>query len=71
MNAEDSVRLRTLEERFAFLEKHVAAQDRAMLEMAERIDGVETKLRLLRERMADPGDSGGPGAVPDERPPHY
>jgi len=68
MNAEDSVRLRTLEERFAFLEKHVAAQDRAMLDMAERIDGVETKLRLLRERMADPG---GPGATPDERPPHY
>jgi len=64
MNAEDSVRLRTLEERFAFLEKH----DRAMLELAERIDGLESRLRRLRERMDDPG---GPGASPDARPPHY
>jgi len=68
MNAEDSVRLRTLEERFAFLEKHVAEQDRAMLELAERIDGLESRLRRLRERMDDPG---GPGASPDARPPHY
>ena len=62
-------RLGDLEVRYAFLEKHVAAQDRAMLEMAERLDRLEGRLRQLRERVEGGGPEGGLPA--DERPPHY
>lgn len=62
-------RLDNLEVRYAFLEKHVAAQDRAMLEMADRLDRLEGRLRQLRERV----EGGAPeDQLPaDERPPHY
>ncbi len=61
-------RLGNLEVRYAFLEQHVAEQDRAMLELAERIDRLETRLRQWLER--DP--RGGAGELStDERPPHY
>lgn len=62
-------RLGDLEVRYAFLEKHVAAQDRAMLEMAERLDRLEGRLRQLRERVEGGAQDGGLPA--DERPPHY
>ena len=62
-------RLDNLEVRYAFLEKHVAAQDRAMLEMADRLDRLEGRLRQLRERV----EGGAPedNQPADERPPHY
>lgn len=61
-------RLGTLEVRYAFLEKHLAEQDRAMLQMADRIDRLEARLKQLGDRVVR-GDEGGlPG---DERPPHY
>jgi SlyX protein len=62
-------RLATLETRYAFLERHVAEQDRAMLEMAERIDRLEARVRHLQERSEQQGGEGGMPA--DERPPHY
>ncbi len=68
MANETAERLGTLEIRYAFLEKHVAAQDRAMLEMAERIDRLEARLKQVGERVVR-GDEGGLPA--DERPPHY
>jgi uncharacterized coiled-coil protein SlyX len=62
-------RLATLETRYAFLERHVAEQDRAMLAMAERIDRLEARLRHMQERAEE---SGGAGSFPaDEKPPHY
>ena len=61
-------RLGNLEVRYAFLERHVAEQDRAMLEMAERIDRLEARLRQFLER----DERGGAGELAaDERPPHY
>ena len=68
MANEDSNRLDTLEFRYAFLEKHVAEQDRAMLELAARLDLLESRQKQLRERL-EQGTEG--GAMPDERPPHY
>jgi uncharacterized coiled-coil protein SlyX len=68
----DENRLRTLEERFLFLERHVAEQDRAMLGMAERIDKMEARLRLLQERLAAESATGGADpSPPDAPPPHY
>ena len=68
MANEESDRLVTLESRYAFLEKHVAAQDRAMLEMAARLDQLEARHKQLRERLEQRSDG---GAMTDERPPHY
>lgn len=61
-------RLADLEVRYAFLEKHVGEQDRAMLEMADRIDRIEARLRLLGDRLDHGDDSSMPA---NERPPHY
>ena len=62
MANDEAERLANLEVRYAFLERHVAEQDRAMLEMAARIDRIEARLKQL-------GDEG--GLPTDERPPHY
>lgn len=68
MANDESERLANMEVRYAFLERHVAEQDRAMLEMAGRIDRLEARLKQLGERV-ERGDEGGFPA--DERPPHY
>ena len=68
MANEESDRIGILESRYAFLEKHVAEQDRAMLEMAARIDLLEARLKQLHGRV-ERGTDG--GSLPDERPPHY
>jgi len=68
MANDESERLANLEVRYAFLERHVAEQDRAMLEMAARTDRIEARLKQLGERV-ERGDEG--GLPSDERPPHY
>lgn len=66
MNTDSEQRLARLEERLAWLQKHVTEQDRAMLDMAEVLDRLKHDLRALRERS----DSG-PAPLGEERPPHY
>lgn len=64
--------IRRLEEKIAYLERHVTEQDRAMLEMSDDITRLSREMKALRER--DSGGSAsarGEEAVPDERPPHY
>ena len=68
MANDEAERLANLEVRYAFLERHVAEQDRAMLEMAARIDRIEARLKQLGERVERGDESGLPT---DERPPHY
>ncbi len=63
-------RINRLEERLAWLERHVTEQDKAMLELAERLDRVQLELRLLRIKAAAGGDDSLPQAG-EERPPHY
>ena len=65
-------RIEKLEERVAWLEHHVTQQDKAMLEMAKRLDRVQAELLRLRERAtAEPATSPGGGIDPAaERPPH-
>lgn len=61
-------RLLRLEEKIAYLERHVTAQDRAMLELTEELDALRRELRRVREARADAGTAPEPA---DERPPHY
>lgn len=64
----DADRIRELEVKIAFLEKHVVEQDRAMLEMSDRLAALEKRLLGLHERL----ERGPDGPMPaDERPPHY
>ena len=65
-------RLDRLEERLAWLERHVEEQDKVMLAQAETIDRLRAELRLLRDRMvAQPADGLDRPSPSDERPPHY
>ena len=60
-------RLTRLEERYAHLQRHVAQQDKAMLEMADAIAKLKLDLAVLRSRSSDESE----GDAADDRPPHY
>jgi SlyX protein len=60
-------RMLRLEEKIAYLERHVTEQDKAMLEMADEIAALRRDVKRLRERPV--GEA--PTAAGDERPPHY
>jgi SlyX protein len=62
-----------MQEKIAYLERHVVEQDRAMLEMSEQLARLRTALLALRERLPEAGAGGGgePASPADERPPHY
>lgn len=67
-------RIQRLEEKIAYLERHVTEQDKAMLELAEELDSLRREVRSWRERAsAAAGPGGGTEAAPPEheRPPHY
>lgn len=63
-------RVDRLEERLAWLEKHVLAQDKAMLELHEEIDHLRKESSSLRDRL-DSAATEGDRSLPQERPPHY
>jgi SlyX protein len=64
--------IKRLEEKIAYLERHVTEQDKAMLELADELAVLRRELKALRGRP-DLRADGGPAdeAMPDERPPHY
>jgi len=64
-------RVQRLEEKVAYLERHVTEQDKAMLELAETLARLRLELQALRERAtgAAAGETGEDPA--DDRPPHY
>jgi SlyX protein len=61
--------LRRVEEKIAYLERHVVEQDKAMLELSDEIARLRLELRQLRAQRAP--QSGGEELPADERPPHY
>ncbi len=63
-------RIERLEERLAWLQRHVTEQDKAMLEFSRQLDRAVAELRLLRARLAS-GTESAPESAQDERPPHY
>lgn len=71
--SETENRIARLEERLAWFERHVAEQDKAMMELSDLVERLRREVLVLRERSAA-GASGGSGAneePADERPPHY
>jgi SlyX protein len=72
----EAERITRLEEKIAYLERHVTAQDKVMLELGDMLARVRAELKMLRERAGDSGAGGGAGRdeggeLRDERPPHY
>ena len=59
-----------LEERLAWLERHMIEQDKAMLEMSDDLTRLRRELLALRERQPT-GNSAEPDDTANERPPHY
>jgi SlyX protein len=65
-----SERIDRLEERLAWLQRHVVEQDKAMLEMAGQLDRLKSELTRLKQR-AGTAPAGPDPTMTDERPPHY
>ena len=63
--------IKRLEEKIAYLERHVVEQDKAMLEMAEDIARLRRELGAVRERTAELTQEVAADEPLDERPPHY
>lgn len=72
MSEATSEHVRELEIKIAFLEHHVAQQDRAMMELGRQLDRLERQVTRLSDSVKS-ADAGASGAMPagDERPPHY
>jgi len=65
--------IRRLEEKIAYLERHVTEQDKAMLELAENIASLRREVKMLRARApgGDTSAAGEGGEAGEDRPPHY
>jgi SlyX protein len=66
--------IQRLEEKVAYLERHVTEQDKVMMELADELAALRRELQRWRDRTASTAaaspldETGGPI---DERPPHY
>jgi len=63
--------LKRLEEKIAYLERHVVEQDKAMLEFAEDLARLRREVKSLREPQSGGASGEGGEELQDERPPHY
>lgn len=73
-NPVSNERIERLEERLAWLQRHITEQDKAMLEMAGQLDRVKAELLRLRQRAETAPAGAGADSdanAADERPPHY
>ena len=67
-------RLQRLEEKIAYLERHVTEQDKAMLELTDQLVALRRELAGMRDRAgrgSGAATAGGEDDLPHERPPHY
>jgi SlyX protein len=65
--------IRRLEEKIAYLERHVTEQDKVMLELADEVAKLRREMKSVRERSSSsaPNESRPDEPFSDERPPHY
>jgi SlyX protein len=65
-------RIKILEEKIAYLERHLTEQDKAMLELVEDAGRLRREMRAFRDRLESSGPGDGTSSSPaEERPPHY
>lgn len=67
-----SADLTRLEEKIAYLERHVTEQDKVMMEFAEELARLKRELKALGGRLA--ASSSAPAEMddaPERPPPHY
>ena len=70
MDMDATQQIARLEERLAWLERHVTEQDKAMLEMSDNLTRLRRELLVLRDRLPS-GGGDEPDMSANERPPHY
>ncbi len=63
--------MRPLEEKIAFLQRHVEQQDRAMLELTRELGRLSERLARAEARLKQQSAGEDPGPPADERPPHW
>lgn len=63
----DESRVERLEERIAWLERHISEQDKVMLQQGDILQKLREELIAVRERVGSREGS----LDPNERPPHY
>ena len=62
--------IRELQERLAFMQRHIEQQDRVVLELSREVAEISKRLARAEVKAQQVGDSeAGPPA--DERPPHW
>ncbi len=59
-----------LEARFSWLERHVAEQDKVILELGDELRCLKRDVQEVRKRLKDAGEANSDGE-PEARPPHY
>lgn len=65
----EAERLTKLEESYAHLQRHIAEQDKVMLELSEQFTKLRKEMASLRAQV--PQGSAGGEEAPDQPPPHY
>ena len=62
--------IRELQERLAFMQRHIEQQDRVVLELSREVSEISARLARAEAKAQQAGDiETGPPA--DERPPHW
>ena len=64
-------RLQRLEEKVAYLERHVTEQDKVILQIGDQLAKLRLEVRTMRERAAGTTANPGEQESPEPRPPHY
>jgi uncharacterized coiled-coil protein SlyX len=62
---------REMDERIAFLQRHVEQQDRVVLELSREVAKLVDRLARLEAKTAQAADGAESGPPADERPPHW
>jgi SlyX protein len=62
---------RDLEERIAFLQRHVEQQDRVLLDLSREVAKLVDRLARVEAKTAQAADGAESGPPADERPPHW
>jgi uncharacterized coiled-coil protein SlyX len=64
-------RQQDLEEKLAFLQRHIEQQDRAFLELSKEVSALAARLARAEAKVTAQANEAESGPPADERPPHW